>query len=234
MKQENSQLLIASTVSFICGILAHRTYSNFFVKIQTAAHLSPNSYGRWMKGFCVKVPDGDNFRLIHLPFGSVSKSFKKSASSSSSTKETVHVRLMGIDTPESGHFGMPAQPMAKESREYLEKLLLQRIVYFKPLMRDQYHRLVSTVLVLRWPFRFLIPPPLRLLFPMRHGFLYKNVSLDLVKKGYAMLYEQANSQYDGCYDELKQAQEKAKRKRLGVWQLKHFIPPSEHKKKHLK
>jgi endonuclease YncB( thermonuclease family) len=58
-------------------------------------------------------------------------------------RETIHVRLAGIDAPESGHFGMPAQPFSQEAKQWLSDRLLHRIVTIQPLRRDQYHRLVT-------------------------------------------------------------------------------------------
>ncbi|KAJ3048917.1 putative endonuclease lcl3 [Rhizophlyctis rosea] len=112
---------------------------------------------------------------------------------------------------------MPAQPGSAEAKQWLTSQLLGRKVMVIPLRRDQYGRLVSMVYVRPWywPFR-------------------RNVSLEMLKAGHATLYEQFNAEYGGMEDQFRAALLKAKSKNVGIWSQKDYVPPSDHKKIHLR
>ncbi|UZJ54725.1 hypothetical protein CBS101457_004045 [Exobasidium rhododendri] len=254
-------LLVTTTLG--CGAASYLIYWRYFKRIPTTAYLTP-SVLRWRKilvGRCTSVGDADGFRLYHTPgpplyralvYGESSHDSKKKAGQGTSKaishhRETLSIRLAGADAPESSHFGKPSQPMAKEAKEELEKLVLGHTVWCQAAHVDQYARLVATPYVFRSPYIF--------------G--RTNVSLHLVKKGFATVYTQTGASYGsaGLFSRtlrwmlrlkkvkpeqtsildrifplsgearLKRAQARAKRKKIGVWSLKHFESPEDYKKR---
>lgn len=130
---------------------------------------------------------------------------------------TIHVRLAGIDAPESKAFGMPKQPGSEAAKRWLSDRVLHKGVVVKLHRRDQYQRLVCSV----WRPYFWV--------------FEKNVSLEMVASGNAVVYRQHGAEYDNLEVKLAAAENYARRKRLGVWGLKEgFISPAEHKRRHLK
>jgi endonuclease YncB( thermonuclease family) len=60
------------------------------------------------------------------------------------TNNTLHIRLAGIDAPESSAFGMPKQPGSEEAKRWLSSRILHQPVLVKLHRRDQYQRLVNS------------------------------------------------------------------------------------------
>lgn len=150
-------LLITTTLGFSAG--SYLIYWRYFKRIPTTAYLTP-SVLRWRKtlvGRCTSVGDADGFRLYHTPgppiyrsivYGESTKDSRKKATqgngrAASHHLETLSIRLAGADAPESSHFGKPGQPLAKEAKEELEKLVLEKTVWCQAAHVDQYQRLVS-------------------------------------------------------------------------------------------
>lgn len=52
----------------------------------------------------------------------------------------------------------------------------------------------------------------------------KNVGLEMVKLGWATVYRSANAEYAGILNLLEEAEEKAKRKKKGMW-ISYSPPP---------
>ena len=116
-----------------------------------------------------------------------------------------------------GHFGKTPQPYAQEAKDWLSDYLLHQTVQVKLLQRDQYERAVGMVLVRK---RFLW------IFPV-----WRNVSLEMVKRGLACVYEGAMGSYDDLRDSLAKAEQIAKDKKRGMWAVKGESP-MEYKKRH--
>ncbi|PWN93547.1 SNase-domain-containing protein [Acaromyces ingoldii] len=221
--------------TLVCGGASYGIYWRYLRRIPTAAHLTPTTL-RWRRtlvGRCTSVGDADGFRLYHTPGPVLLRDILYPVPSSSKatrkgrqlhSDETISIRLAGADAPEAAHFGNVAQPFSKEAHDELRRLVLGRTVWCEVAHVDQYGRLVATPYVLRWPYVL--------------G--RTNVSLYLVKKGLASVYSQAGAAYGTAgplaklvrrLARLRRAQERAKRKRLGMWSQKHVETPEEYKKR---
>ncbi|CAO3684886.1 unnamed protein product [Rhizopus stolonifer] len=187
-------------------------------RFKTAAHIPQEAFEKTstIRGRVVAVGDSDNFRLYHTPgFGwgwirGVPKTRKELQN------QTIAIRIAGVDAPESAHFGMPAQPFSAEAKGLLTNMVLNKNVSVRLLSRDQYSRVVAMAYVRNPPF-----------------YLKKNVSLEMVKAGLASLYVAKGAQYDGILDKLKKYEEKAKKRRKGIWSQKNYVSPGDHKAKFL-
>ncbi|KAF0852284.1 mitochondrial endonuclease LCL3 (SNase domain-containing protein) [Andalucia godoyi] len=123
--------------------------------------------------------------------------------------ETLHVRVCGVDAPEAPHFGNPGQPFAEEAKQFLTALVDGKHVRVRVLSRDQYGRIVGDVFVGR-----------------------RNVSLEMARNGWAVVYEGKGALYGDCGKEVFDRYVAiAKSKKLGMWVQKNFESPREYKKK---
>ena len=244
----------------------------------TAMHIPPDIIARRIpfRARIVKVVDTDNLRVRHDPpapfwtlfFFNYAQSHTSPPSTSPTTsptshsgntshsgkkklsESTIHVRLMGIDAPESRAFGMPSQPHSHAAKSFLKSLCPPgQLVRIRPLRIDQYHRLIATVhlypptpispttpsKMIHWKQHmlldtFLIPEHLLL----KLG-LFKNASLEMVKHGWATLYTQSHAEYDGMESHLKKWEKWARMRRLGMWHAGEdgVVLPADHKKAYL-
>lgn len=142
--------------------------------------------------------------------------------------ETLSIRLAGADAPESGHFGQPTQPYAKEAKEWLKKRLEGRTVWVEVGHVDQYKRLVATPYV--WDAPYL--------------FGRTNISVALVRAGLAVVYRATGADYGSAgwfartffkatsgEMRLELAERRAQSQRIGIWSLKNFESPEAYKKR---
>lgn len=116
----------------------------------------------------------------------------------------IPVRIAGIDAPEGAHFGRPGQPYAAEALAFLREYIQGRRVRAYLHRRDQYDRVVATVLVRR--------PPL--FVPRR------DVGLEMLRRGLATTYEaKTGAEFGGPASErrYRAAEEEARRKGRGLW-----------------
>ncbi|KAJ1973624.1 putative endonuclease lcl3 [Dimargaris xerosporica] len=205
-------LLITGTAMAL-GWVVYRGTRRF----PTADHIPPH----WMeqrkpiRGQVVRISDSDNVRIYHTPwlwYGKIPDLNREYM------KKSIHVRLAGVDAPESSYFSMPSQPFAAEAKEWIAHKLQDRRVKVIPCGKDRYNRLLGMVYVRSWL-----------------G-LWQNVSLQMVQAGYATVYKQHGAQYGGILEQLERAEATAKRKRRGMWaqDLKAYVSPAEHKRKHLR
>ncbi|KAL7752449.1 putative endonuclease lcl3 [Sorochytrium milnesiophthora] len=65
-------------------------------------------------------------------------------------------------------------------------------------------------------------------------FYYKNLSMELLRAGLAVIYSQSGAEYGGYLEEFKKVEAKAKQKKLGMWRLPKsaFVSPADYKKAH--
>lgn len=153
----------------------------------------------WQFGICTKVSDGDGLKIKVL-FG------------------VINCRLAEIDAPETASF-FERQPYGQEAKEDLERLVLPRkqsffqkgfhrypsnVVWFKVVQKDsRYNRSICKVGCLQcW-----------------------DINYAMVKRGAAWAYTKWAYISDARRRSLIKAQEKAKKKRLGLWQYAHPIEP---------
>ena len=126
---------------------------------------------------------------------------------------TISIRICGVDAPERAHFGNPAQPFSEEALIWLRHTLIGKCVWIKPLAVDQYNRCVAKVEYWTWT-----------------G--WKNVSLEMVKQGLAVVYESKTSaEFDGEEDKYRFHEMAAKARRRGIWSQKQFETPGEYKRR---
>ncbi|KAF9040090.1 hypothetical protein BJ165DRAFT_1531063 [Panaeolus papilionaceus] len=198
-------LCIGGVAVLYTSSLCRRVYLRHIKRYPSAEWITPDvlQKGRLLRGVVTHVKDGDNFRIYHKPalrLGSVPSTDKELRG------QTIHVRIAGYDAPESGYFGNPAQPHAKESTEYLKSLVLGKSVLVKP---------VSIV---------YIP---RLFLPN------KDLATELLQAGCGVVYDQAGAQYGKIgFEGYKKLEEAARKARVGMWQkgLKVELP-SDYKRR---
>ncbi|KAA8491385.1 putative endonuclease LCL3 [Porphyridium purpureum] len=144
-----------------------------------------------LRGFVTSVGDSDNFRFRHEPFlrgwrGYVSMlgflfAFDRKAAIkwrigskgvNAMSKNTIHVRLCGVDAPEAMHLGRSGQPGFEEAFKRMKETIDGKDVTIHLLRRDQYNRMICQVLFKpHW-------------FSPQH-----DLSLDLLEAGWGVMYE---------------------------------------------
>ena len=129
----------------------------------------------------------------------------------------IHIRLAGIDAPELAHFGRPSQPFSQEALDWLTSYLLGRRIRAYVYKADQYGRVVATVYV-------------------RQGLLRRDVGLQMLRSGFATVYEaKTGAEFgEGLEKKYRSAEWWAKAKRKGIWsgRKKDFESPREYKSRH--
>ncbi|ODV84688.1 hypothetical protein CANARDRAFT_200075 [[Candida] arabinofermentans NRRL YB-2248] len=207
------------TAAVILG--SYRFYRVHLRRLPTAGDIPKQFFGRkFLRGKVTSVGDGDNFHLYHTPGGIFTgwgwirplpevNQFRKLKN------KTIHVRLCGVDAPECSHFGKPAQPFSTEALQWLRNFLLSKKVYVKPLHLDQYNRIVSKVMVLKW-----------------NGF--KDVSQEMIKLGIGTVYEaKQGAEFDGKETQYRHLEHRARVRKLGLWGVKTpkggFVSPRDYK-----
>ncbi|CAG8974422.1 hypothetical protein HYALB_00004118 [Hymenoscyphus albidus] len=199
---------IASTIILTSTLLfAVRFQRNYIRRIPTVAHIRPEFYRkRRLFGTVTSVGDADNFHLFHTPGGRLAgwgwlPGRKVPVKKIKLRDRTIRTRIAGIDAPEGAHFGNSSQPHSKEALQWLRDYILNRRVKAYIYRRDQYDRVVATVWV-------------------RKGLTcrYQDVGLEMLKAGYATVYEANTGAEFGEFEEkYRQAEKVAKRKKVGMW-----------------
>lgn len=185
-------------------------YRRFFKRIINSDGVTSDMIAkkRWLKGRVVSVGDNDNFRLYHTPgigWNWPLKFRHIPTARKALTDQTIHIRMAGVDAPEGAHFGRPAQPFSEEALAWLKSQVEGKTVYCQVLRKDQYGRIVAVPCLKP---RFL------------PGFLAtgKCVSIEMLRAGWAMVYEQAGAEYgDRTKEEMLAIQHQAQNAKLGMW-----------------
>lgn len=125
-------------------------------------------------------------------------------------KKKVTVRLVGIDAPELGKGKYDSsQPFARVAENHLTGLVGNRIVDLKAFGTDRYGRMLAEVFVDN-----------------------KNVNIEMLKAGLAEVYR---GDYPAPGLNLKpywQAEEEARKARLGMWSQSQYMSPREWRRLH--
>lgn len=171
----------------------------------------------------MKVTDGDTYRVRHLcAFSALRRDgrTKGEGGVSKLSEETIQIRIAAIDCPETAKFGSTGQAFGDEATNFVEKRLKNRRVTVKLLARDQYQRAVSAVRYGTGPF----------------GLVRRDISEELLKNGLATIYRGAGAEYNGKLERWEGIEEKAKRRRVGIWKKggKPLETPAEYKKRNKK
>lgn len=210
----------SSQTIFFCAVTSATTlalfslYKSYLRRIPGADYLKPSFFRRRsLFGYVTSVGDGDNFRFFHTPGGRlmgwgwlrrIGKQGKKNKNGKrriGGTEGTLHVRIAGVDAPEMAHFGRPQQPYSQEALDWLRSFVLQRRVRVYPYRRDQYDRIVCSVV------------------RRRFFFFKQDVGIAMIKRGLATVYEaKFGSEFGGNEEGYREAEEKAKAKKVGMWQ----------------
>ncbi|KAG8678744.1 putative endonuclease lcl3, partial [Ceratobasidium sp. 395] len=137
------------------------------------------------------------------------------------TNETLHIRINAVDAPEAAHFGREAQPHSAEAIEWLKKQILGKTVFCRPLRKDHHGRIVAAC---------YLPP--RLL--PSNLFKGKHLSMEMLKAGWATVYEQSGAEYHPyTKDAFLKAEAAVRATRKGIWTKgKLAETPAEYKKRH--
>jgi len=196
------------------------------MRLPSAEWLTPNILRRkpWITGVVTSVGDADNFRLYHTPgfgwrgpfkFRHIPKRYREL------TKNTIHIRMAGVDAPEAAHFGKPAQAHADEALAWLKEHVHGRRLKCQLFQRDQYGRIVALPLLPhhRW-------------WPRRSA--TRNLPLEMVRAGWGVVYTGAGAEYGGWGQAaFLAAQTEAQAARRGIWHAGTNIEtPAEYKKRH--
>mmetsp|Transcript_48296 Transcript_48296/g.117000 ORF Transcript_48296/g.117000 Transcript_48296/m.117000 type:complete len:246 (-) Transcript_48296:11-748(-) len=179
---------------------------------------------RTIYGYVERVIDGDTMRVTHCPrFSSCPPSASSSSPSTGRKRiwdKTLKLRIYGVDSPElqKKSTDPPSQPYADEARDFASQLVLGKKVRLKLLRKDQYNRAIVKV---ETP-RGIVPIVGR----------RKDLSVELVRRGYATVYRGGGAAYDSKKELLEKLEAQARRRRLGLWSVdeKERVSPAEFKR----
>ncbi|KAI9892309.1 MAG: putative endonuclease lcl3 [Vezdaea aestivalis] len=195
---------LVPTTILVGGILLTARLQRKYFRRYADAPSVPQAFmrRRTMFGKVTSVGDGDDFRLFHTPGGRMAGWgwFRHVPESRTAlAHQTIHVRIAGVDAPECGHFGRPAQPYADEALAWLRTYILGRRVRAHVHRQDQYSRVVATVYV-------------------RRGLFKKDVGFEMLRAGWATIYEgKAGAEFGGVEKKYRAEEKKAKDARRGIW-----------------
>ncbi|KZT36256.1 nuclease [Sistotremastrum suecicum HHB10207 ss-3] len=215
-------------LSFSGGVLSTlagaAVYRRYVKRIPNSEWITPVDLQkrRFIRGVVTSVGDGDNFRLFHTPGLGWNWPLKVRRIPKKLKDQTIHIRLAGVDAPEAAHFGREAQPYSEEALQWLKTRIEGRTVWCQLLRRDQYGRVVA----------FPFVTPLRL--PAFRFLSTRCVSLEMLKVGWAVVYDQTGAEYGkwGQTSFLK-LEDEARTARRGMWKsLQKLETPKEYKNRH--
>lgn len=178
-----------------------------------------------LRGVVTRVGDADNFRLYHTPglfWHWPLKLRRIPAAAKDLTNETIHVRINAVDAPECAHFGREAQPHSAEALEWLKQKISGKTIFCRPLRRDHHGRIVAAC---------YLPPK----FLPSNLFKGRHLSMEMLKDGWATVYEQGGAEYyPYTKDAFLKTEAAAKAARKGIWvKGKLAETPAEYKKRHV-
>ncbi|KAF2132802.1 SNase-domain-containing protein [Dothidotthia symphoricarpi CBS 119687] len=203
--------LIPTIVLTLSTVVAVRMYKTYLRRIPSVNHIKPDYFRRKsLFGKVTSVGDADNFRLYHTPGGRLAGwgwlPWKEIPTKRDQlSKQTLHIRIAGVDAPEMAHWGREAQPYSKEAYEWLTSLIHNQRVRVYLYRRDQYDRVVAQVHIRRWFFR-------------------QDVGLEMLKMGLATIYEaKSGVEFGGAEAKYRAAEERAKQQKVGMWSKPSII-----------
>lgn len=199
------KVLIFSAALTGTALALMRVYKIWLRRIPNTDHIKPGQFRtRSVFGKVTSVGDGDNFRLFHTPGGRLAgwgwlPWRRVPTKREDLATKTIHVRIAGIDAPETAHFGRPAQPYGKEALDFLTSYILHRRVRAYIYRRDQYDRVVATVFV-------------------RKLGLKRDVGLEMLNRGLATVYEgKFGAEFGQAEQKYREAEARAKERKIGIW-----------------
>jgi endonuclease YncB( thermonuclease family) len=174
---------------------------------------------RSISGIVVKVTDGDTVRIRHVVKWRTSSLHRDNDKLSDCT---IAVRFAAVDAPETAKKGKPAQNGADDAKQFVTDQLLDKTVQVKLLSIDQYGRVIGNVS-----------------YSAQRCCIWsekRNISEELVRRGYASVYRQGGAQYDGSIERWNTLENEAIKEKLGMWRngKDQAQLPSEFKKQNKK
>lgn len=136
-----------------------------------------------ISGKVVGITDGDTFTLL------------------TEEKESIRVRLHGIDTPESN------QDFGQKAKEFLSNQIFSKTVFIKDNGYDRYDRLIGIIY-------------------LDSGYRSSSVNEKLIKNGLAWHYKTYDKNPEWAKLEVT-----ARRKKIGVWSFPNPVPPWDFRRK---
>ncbi|RCK63842.1 putative endonuclease LCL3 [Candida viswanathii] len=221
--QQDISILHPKVILLSAGIttslfLGYKFYARYVRRVRNYLDLTPSilENNRKLYGYVTRVGDGDNFRFYHTPGGILMGWgwLRQVPTARKDLKdETLMIRLCGVDAPEGAHFGKPAQPFADDALNWLRGYVDGKYVTITPYSIDQYKRVVARAQIWKWTGK-------------------KDVSAEMLKTGYAIVYEgKAEAEFGENEDWYRKIEAHAKRLRKGVWSLgKKLTTPGEYKR----
>ncbi|KAM0673284.1 putative endonuclease lcl3 [Gurleya vavrai] len=190
---------IIITIIIILIFIAVVLYYYLTIPITSVKKLPKNFLNLVLYGIVTRISDGDGFHFFHMP------RFRKRKLSLN--PKTIPIRIAAIDAPEVRKFKKEAQPLANESKKYLQNLILNKRIRIKILKIDVYDRIVAEVKVGN-----------------------KNVGFEMLKVGLACVYIGKGAVYGKHQKKYEILENEAKRKKAGIWGLEKYISPMDYKK----
>jgi endonuclease YncB( thermonuclease family) len=224
-------------------LTGRKLYRTYLRRIPGAMKISEGFFRkRSLLGRVTSVGDGDGCRLFHTPGGRLAgwgwlpgrriptgKALKDQTvgcpggvcglaggvgrAGLMGCRVQISIRIAGIDAPEAAHFGRPAQPGSQEALDWLTGYIKHARVRARIYRRDQYERAIATVYVRKW-------------------FIKRDVGYEMLKRGLATIYEaKTGSEFGLLEKEYREAEAKAKARKLGLWaqNKETFESPREYK-----
>ncbi|CCU76251.1 unnamed protein product [Blumeria hordei] len=211
--------IVPTIILTTATLMSIRIYRSHIRRIPEATHIRPQLFRKKsIFGTVTRVGDADNFHLFHTPGGRLTGwgwfPGRKVPSKKADLKgNTIHIRIAGIDAPESAHWGKPAQPYSADALAWLYSFIYNRRVRAYIYKRDQYERVVATVWV-------------------RRGFFRRDVGMEMLKAGLATVYEAKSGAEFGIAEEsYRKAEKIAKMRKIGIWagNSRNFESPRDFK-----
>jgi len=177
------------------------------------AHIKQN---RKFNARVAKVVDGDTIRVVHRRYPFSSGVLSKDRGQKLST-DSIVVRLAAVDAPETAKASSPGQPFAETASQFVSDKVLDKTITVKMLSKDRYGRLVGRVAYRDGVFGVFAPNT--------------DLSMALLDRGLAVVYEGGGAQYDGRKAEYRATEVYAKKRKRGLWSRRDFESPAEYKRK---
>ena len=153
-----------------------------------------------LRGTVIKVTDGDTIRVRH-------ENLFRSA------KDTLKVRLLAVDAPETAHFGKKGQPLGETAKQYVIDEVQDRRVTLKLLSKDQYGRAIARV-------------------TYKGGICNlqrRDLAERLLANGLASVYRKGGAQYDGDIESWNRIEARAIARKRGIWKDPQANDPAKYK-----
>lgn len=127
------------------------------------------------------------------------------------------LRFFGPDAPEKAKGTRPAQPYAEESAEYVQKLILGKVIPVRILGMDKYRRYLADLYVPGCCHE------------------YYDLGLLLIRNGLAFVYRHKSARYDEeTKEKLDETEQLARNEKLNIWSQDHVVFQQEARNPHAK